>query len=308
MNTESDLPNWIFLRQRHFRQTCRHSMPSTSLPALAQTRDGRYLLPYKHLSPRHGDLLLGRAAGDHLGSCQAWNGRRPRQAGPAGCRNGGQGRQAGRSPCGQPGFRCRPVARRAGQRAAVGARAAARGECPRSALHSARHFRQRAAPRERRFVHLCCCSLVQFRCTLDGIGATTAQAGRAHAFGRRGVGGAAKGAVAVARLRPGPRVDQGRPHREALRAFRSPCRRSRLDARQRRRGTLPRGVGRRGDQGRARVARRRHALRCRPPVRSVDAPNGKRPRTRSRRLRGRGSIAAALSWRSTPASSRYRST
>ena len=47
MNTEVDLPNWIFLRQRHFRQTCRHSMPSTSLPALAQTRDGRYLLPYK---------------------------------------------------------------------------------------------------------------------------------------------------------------------------------------------------------------------------------------------------------------------
>ncbi len=47
MNTESDLPNWIFLRQRHFRQTCRHSMPSTSLPALARTRDGRYLLPYR---------------------------------------------------------------------------------------------------------------------------------------------------------------------------------------------------------------------------------------------------------------------
>src|SRR5262249_61749121 len=47
MNTEVALPNWIFLRQRHFRQTCRHSMPSTSLPALAETRDGRYLLPYK---------------------------------------------------------------------------------------------------------------------------------------------------------------------------------------------------------------------------------------------------------------------
>ena len=47
MNTESDLPNWIFLRQRHFRQTCRHSMPSNSLPALARTRDGRYLLPYR---------------------------------------------------------------------------------------------------------------------------------------------------------------------------------------------------------------------------------------------------------------------
>jgi crotonobetainyl-CoA:carnitine CoA-transferase CaiB-like acyl-CoA transferase len=47
MNTESDLPNWIFLRQRHRRQTCRHSMPSASLPALAETRDGRHLLPYR---------------------------------------------------------------------------------------------------------------------------------------------------------------------------------------------------------------------------------------------------------------------
>ena len=47
MNTESDVPNWIFLRQRHFRQTCRHSMTTASLPALARTRDGRYLLPYK---------------------------------------------------------------------------------------------------------------------------------------------------------------------------------------------------------------------------------------------------------------------
>ena len=56
------------------------------------------------------------------------------------------------------------------------------------------------------------------------------------------------------------------------------------------------------------VARRRHALRGGALVRSVDAPSGRRPRARSRRLPKRGSIAAAPSWRSTPASSRYRST
>src|SRR5882762_5258511 len=66
MNTEVDLPNWIFLRQRHFRQTCRHSMPSTSLPALAQTRDGRYLLPYRTYlratATYSSDALLGTIA------------------------------------------------------------------------------------------------------------------------------------------------------------------------------------------------------------------------------------------------------
>jgi crotonobetainyl-CoA:carnitine CoA-transferase CaiB-like acyl-CoA transferase len=46
-NTETDTPDWLFLGQRHRRLTCRHSMVSASLPALAQTKDGRYLLPYK---------------------------------------------------------------------------------------------------------------------------------------------------------------------------------------------------------------------------------------------------------------------
>lgn len=46
-NTETDAPDWVFLGQRHRRLTCRHSMVSASLPALAQTKDGRYLLPYK---------------------------------------------------------------------------------------------------------------------------------------------------------------------------------------------------------------------------------------------------------------------
>jgi crotonobetainyl-CoA:carnitine CoA-transferase CaiB-like acyl-CoA transferase len=46
-NTETDAPDWLFLGQRHRRLTCRHSMVSASLPALAHTKDGRYLLPYK---------------------------------------------------------------------------------------------------------------------------------------------------------------------------------------------------------------------------------------------------------------------
>ena len=46
VNTELDLPNWLALRRPHHRQTGRHSSPLTSPKALAQTKDGRYLLPY----------------------------------------------------------------------------------------------------------------------------------------------------------------------------------------------------------------------------------------------------------------------
>ena len=46
-NTETDMPDWIFLRQKHLRLTCRHSMVSASAPALSVTKDGRYLLPYR---------------------------------------------------------------------------------------------------------------------------------------------------------------------------------------------------------------------------------------------------------------------
>lgn len=46
-NTETDLPDWVFLRQKHLRLTCRHSMVSASAPALSITKDGRYLLPYR---------------------------------------------------------------------------------------------------------------------------------------------------------------------------------------------------------------------------------------------------------------------
>lgn len=46
-STESDLPDWVFLRQEHHRLTCRHSTPSAQSPSIAITKDGRYLLPYR---------------------------------------------------------------------------------------------------------------------------------------------------------------------------------------------------------------------------------------------------------------------
>src|SRR5699024_2475022 len=48
-NTETDVPDWTFLRQTHGRLTCRHSVKAISGvgPLLAATKDGRYLLPYR---------------------------------------------------------------------------------------------------------------------------------------------------------------------------------------------------------------------------------------------------------------------
>jgi crotonobetainyl-CoA:carnitine CoA-transferase CaiB-like acyl-CoA transferase len=48
-NTETDVPDWVFLGQTHRRLTCRHSMLSSAGTgsALAATKDGRYLLPYR---------------------------------------------------------------------------------------------------------------------------------------------------------------------------------------------------------------------------------------------------------------------
>jgi crotonobetainyl-CoA:carnitine CoA-transferase CaiB-like acyl-CoA transferase len=46
-NTETDVPDWVFLRQTHYRLTCRHSTTSARSPALAITKDGRYVLPYR---------------------------------------------------------------------------------------------------------------------------------------------------------------------------------------------------------------------------------------------------------------------
>lgn len=45
-STELDIPHWNVLRQRHYRQTGRHSMPELSPRGLVPTKDGRYLLPY----------------------------------------------------------------------------------------------------------------------------------------------------------------------------------------------------------------------------------------------------------------------
>ena len=50
MNTEQDIASWVFLRQPHRRQTCRHSLPVTEELNEAQisiTKDGRYQLPYQ---------------------------------------------------------------------------------------------------------------------------------------------------------------------------------------------------------------------------------------------------------------------
>jgi crotonobetainyl-CoA:carnitine CoA-transferase CaiB-like acyl-CoA transferase len=46
VNTESDIPRWVTLRLRSMRQTGRHAMPKLTIRAQAQTKDGRYLLPY----------------------------------------------------------------------------------------------------------------------------------------------------------------------------------------------------------------------------------------------------------------------
>jgi len=50
-NTETDWPNWVYLRRTHYRRTCRHSMPEDTLPSLSMTKDGRWLLPYKSYLP-----------------------------------------------------------------------------------------------------------------------------------------------------------------------------------------------------------------------------------------------------------------
>ncbi|MEU9888890.1 CoA transferase [Sphaerisporangium sp. NPDC051011] len=46
-NTETDVPDWVFLGQTHYRLTCRHSTTTSRSPSLSLTKDGRYLLPYR---------------------------------------------------------------------------------------------------------------------------------------------------------------------------------------------------------------------------------------------------------------------
>ncbi len=58
-NTETDMPDWVYCRLPHYRQTCRHSLPSASptmqgvaaesalRPGLSRTKDGRWVLAYR---------------------------------------------------------------------------------------------------------------------------------------------------------------------------------------------------------------------------------------------------------------------
>jgi crotonobetainyl-CoA:carnitine CoA-transferase CaiB-like acyl-CoA transferase len=45
-NTELDVWNWVYQRQPHRRQTARHSRMEEDATVIAQTKDGRWLLPY----------------------------------------------------------------------------------------------------------------------------------------------------------------------------------------------------------------------------------------------------------------------
>src|SRR3974390_1018412 len=52
-NTETDVPSWVLSRTPHHRPTCRHSMPGTpTTSALAMTKDGRWILPYRTYAGR----------------------------------------------------------------------------------------------------------------------------------------------------------------------------------------------------------------------------------------------------------------
>jgi len=58
-NTETDTPNWIYLAMKHRRNTCRNSMPINSdLPSIAQTKDGRWLLPYRTYAGTGGSVVV----------------------------------------------------------------------------------------------------------------------------------------------------------------------------------------------------------------------------------------------------------
>jgi crotonobetainyl-CoA:carnitine CoA-transferase CaiB-like acyl-CoA transferase len=69
-NTEQDVPNWIYARIRHFRQTCRHSFPAAptwgeaasaggGLPGITRTKDGRWMIPYQTYLPGSGSPFDG---------------------------------------------------------------------------------------------------------------------------------------------------------------------------------------------------------------------------------------------------------
>lgn len=58
--TETDLPNWIYNKQTHFRATCRHSLPQIQPVSIAMTKDGRWLLPYRTYLTSVGASEIGR--------------------------------------------------------------------------------------------------------------------------------------------------------------------------------------------------------------------------------------------------------
>jgi len=66
-NTESDTPDWIFLKVPHSRHTCRHSLPRyQSMSAIAITKDGRWMFPYRTYAGTKGVTLDGWTAGVEL--------------------------------------------------------------------------------------------------------------------------------------------------------------------------------------------------------------------------------------------------
>ena len=51
-NTETDLPDWVYQRQPHLRQTCRHSFAHiAATEGISRTKDGRWMLPYRTYLP-----------------------------------------------------------------------------------------------------------------------------------------------------------------------------------------------------------------------------------------------------------------
>ncbi len=58
-NTETDLPDWIYLRQTHHRLTCRHSTPQARSHGIVRTKDGRWILPYTTYLKGFPDAIPG---------------------------------------------------------------------------------------------------------------------------------------------------------------------------------------------------------------------------------------------------------
>ena len=141
-NTETDLPDWVYLAQPHQRLTCRHSATTVTGSALAMTKDGRYLLPYRAFGRggvgvnawagtlallkdhgMQGDLDDPKYDGDHRYSAEA-----------ADHISVLTDKLVSRLM-----YRPRPVARRAVLRLALGAAAPPRGEHQRGTLADAGH-------------------------------------------------------------------------------------------------------------------------------------------------------------------------